>query len=101
MASAVDDDEAPIVIDIGTDTVKAGFADDENPRREFPTLIGRPKSTALDMFKQLGMKDTYVGDEAKSHAMMLTLSKPIQNGLATNWEDMEKLLHHTLYNNSG
>ena len=43
-------------------------------------------------------KDTYIGDEAMAHRGMLTIRYPIENGIVTNWDDMEKLWHHTFYN---
>ena len=29
---------------------------------------------------------------------MLTLKYPIEHGMVTNWDDMEKIWHHTFYN---
>lgn len=48
----------------------------------------------------LGMsqKDAYIGDEAQAKRGVLKLQYPIAHGIVTNWDDMEKVWHHTFYN---
>merc|ERR1711962_1061168 len=60
---------------------KAGFAGDDAPRAVFPSIVGRPRHQGVMV--GMGQKDAYVGDE---------------HGIITNWDDMEKIWHHTFYN---
>eukprot|EP01083_Nonionella_stella_P180024 640860_1 len=91
-----EDDYEALVIDNGSGMIKAGFAGEDAPRAVFPTLVGRPRHIGVGM--GMVQRDAYVGTEALSKRGTLYLKYPIEHGIITSWDDIEKMWHHTLYN---
>jgi len=76
-----DDEDKCIVIDGGACNYLAGFAGDDAPRCYIRCVTGR----------RPGSSDVLYGDEAFKKRTELDIASPIQRGLVTNWDDMEKV----------
>jgi len=93
---ADEDPNQAIVVDVGSGRTKAGFSGDDAPRAVFPTIVGRPRNKGVMV--GMGKKDAYVGDEAQSKRGVLINKHPVEKGIVTDWDDYEKILHHSFYN---
>jgi len=92
----VDSDQQAIIIDNGSGMMKAGIAGDEAPSATFPAIVGKPKNASA--MQGVTQKEQYIGDEANAKRGILNLSYPIEHGIVNDWDGMEKIWHHTFYN---
>jgi len=92
---ADDEEGGSIVCDNGSGMVKAGFSGDDAPRSVFPSIIGRPKTEQAMLGS--AKKDFFVGDDAQQRRGILQIKYPIEHGIVTNWDDMEKIWHHCFF----
>ena len=75
----MEEDNEPVVVDIGSGHLKAGYASDDAPKHMIPMVIGKPKNKAL----LVGMeaKDSYIGHEAKAKRNFLVMNNPVVAGV--------------------
>uniref|UniRef100_A0A8D8LE28 Alpha-centractin n=1 Tax=Cacopsylla melanoneura TaxID=428564 RepID=A0A8D8LE28_9HEMI len=79
----------PVVIDNGSGVIKAGFAGDQVPKCCFPNYIGRPKHIRVMAGALEG--DIFVGPKAEEHRGLLSIHYPMEHGIITDWNDMERI----------
>jgi actin-related protein len=82
----MEEDSEPIIIDIGSGTLKAGFASDDAPKCIIPMIIGKPKAPGL--LVGMDQKDCYVGGEAKAKRNLLIIEEPVKRGIIVNQESI-------------
>jgi len=86
----------PIVIDNGSGVIKAGFSSENAPAVKFPSIVGKPRSDKSMVGVEV--KSDYVGDEAQKMRGVLNLHYPIESGIVTNWDHMERVWSYCFAN---
>uniref|UniRef100_A0A672V4M7 Actin-85C-like n=1 Tax=Strigops habroptila TaxID=2489341 RepID=A0A672V4M7_STRHB len=81
-----------VIFDIGSGQCKAGLSGEQVPRSVISTVVGYPKFKPV-MFGA-SHKDCYIGEEAQFKRGILSFTYPMENGLVTSWDDMEKIWRH-------
>ncbi|XP_036370416.1 actin-3-like [Octopus sinensis] len=82
----------PVVIDNGSHTCKVGFGGDHEPRIAISSDADYPR----DQSEMIGdeLKDYNVINKFGYNTSVLNLKHPIERGVITNWDDMEKIWLH-------
>eukprot|EP01091_Cochliopodium_minus_P014846 TRINITY_DN5121_c0_g1_i1.p1 TRINITY_DN5121_c0_g1~~TRINITY_DN5121_c0_g1_i1.p1 ORF type:complete len:367 (+),score=87.01 TRINITY_DN5121_c0_g1_i1:3-1103(+) len=78
----IEEEVTSIVLDVGTDTTRAGFSGEESPLIEFPTVIG----TELKDEKRF---KKFIGSEALIDLKNRELNYPLKNAQFDSYDDME------------
>ncbi|XP_053571950.1 actin-1-like [Bombina bombina] len=80
---------AAVVLDNGSGSCKGGLAGYSSPVSIISSVVGRPhlKSSILGA----DHKNYYVGKEAQARRGVLSLTYPMEHGVVTSWDDMEKV----------
>lgn len=89
------DSQVHIVIDNGSGYIKAGFSGEEAPKCVFPSICGRIKQPGILVGNE--KKEIFIGQEAFEKRGILNINNPIEEGQIKNWDDIEKIWHHTFY----
>ncbi|XP_078662186.1 actin, cytoplasmic-like [Branchiostoma floridae x Branchiostoma belcheri] len=83
------EEENTLVVDNGTGLIKAGLAWEDSPMVVFPSVVCSDSD------------DSYVGSAAQAKRDVLQLKYPIEHGIVTDWDGMEKIWRHTFQTELG
>ena len=92
----LDEDNEPIIMDIGSGHLKAGFANDDQPKCYVPMIMGKPKGPGV----MVGMdqKDMYFGQEAIQKKALLNLYYPVQKGIVEDFDTLQEIIKDQIFN---
>ncbi|KAG8542592.1 hypothetical protein GDO81_026450 [Engystomops pustulosus] len=81
-----------VIFDNGSGLCKAGVAGDLFPKTVFTSVVGRSQVTPPMV--GVGQKECYIGEEAQARRGVLSLTYPVERGMITSWDDIEKIWTH-------
>ncbi|CAK62550.1 unnamed protein product (macronuclear) [Paramecium tetraurelia] len=83
----------PMIIDMGSSQIKAGFGGEDKPKVIFNSYIGRPKVKALSATNS---QELYVGNQiTDSIRGNMKIKYPYQKGIIKDMNDMDQLWKYT------
>lgn len=89
------------VLDGGTGFLKVGYAAQNFPEFQYPSIVGRPilrsEEKGGNEINDVVIKDIMCGDEAAAARTMLQISYPMENGIVKKWDDMQHLWDYTFF----
>ncbi|EMD40548.1 hypothetical protein CERSUDRAFT_111146 [Gelatoporia subvermispora B] len=106
------DEVSALVVDIGSSSIRAGYAGDDTPKAIVPTSYGYVKETPSTT-EDVTMSDTTEGEESKLASRPrvklyigqngpslwrenMEVNNPMQNGLIANFDPVNALVSHAL-----
>ena len=93
----------PIIVDIGSGEVKAGFSGEEKPKIIFKNYFGEPKyKKVLRTFEKENqeLNDQYIGDDCDKYLGLIKLRFPVKHGVFENEQDILSVFNY-LYSKLG
>ena len=87
----------PIVIDVGSGEVKAGFSGEEKPKVIFKNYFGEPKyKRVLHSYDNDGndIREQYIGDDCEKYLGLIKLRYPVNHGVFEKEQDIFSTFNH-------
>ncbi|XP_041913839.1 actin-like protein 6A isoform X1 [Alosa sapidissima] len=98
------DEVGALVFDIGSYTVRAGYAGEDCPKADFPTVIGAtvdredgtvPMETDGEKTKQSGTTYYIDTNQLRVPRENMEVMSPLKNGMIEDWDSFQAILDHT------
>ena len=86
----------PIIIDLGSSEIKAGFSGEDKPSLIFKSFIGEPKYKDVfsSIYKENKEIKQYIGEDCLKNIGLLKLHNPIKHGILVNEQEIIPLFNH-------
>ena len=86
----------PIIVDIGSGEVKAGFSGEENPKIIFQNYFGEPKyKKILRTFNnEQELNEQFIGEDCEKYMGLIKLRFPVKHGVFENEQDILSVFNH-------
>ncbi|XP_077106189.1 actin-related protein T2 [Ranitomeya variabilis] len=78
-----------VIFDNGSGLCKAGISGEAIPRSVITSVVGRPR--VRSPLTGIDQKICYIGEDAQARRGILALTYPVERGIITSWDDMEKI----------
>ncbi|XP_072255340.1 actin-like protein 6B isoform X1 [Pyxicephalus adspersus] len=94
------DEVGALVFDIGSYSLRAGYAGEDCPKADFPTTLGvfsPDESVSSDPEKERKLSRVYYIDTTCLHVPRphTEVTSPLKNGMIEDWEAFQAILDHT------
>ena len=93
------DEIGALVLDVGSHTLKLGYAGEDTPKAVFSSAAGyidEPDMDSSSLSSPPPKRRCYVGRDASYRRDGLQMSSAVSHSVITDWEGVERLLSHTL-----
>ena len=85
----------PIIIDIGSGEVKAGFSGEEKPKVIFKNYFGEPKyKKVIRTFDKKDKNEQYIGEDCDKYLGLTKLRHPVNHGVFEYEQDILTIFNH-------
>ena len=91
--------KTPIIVDIGTSTIKAGISGQEKPSLVFPNYFGEKKySKSIGSWEEDNKKNIIIGNDCNKYLGVIKLKYPLSHGIFNDIKDIESIFEY-IYSN--